>query len=129
FEKEYPSDTIFLILGSDAFLDLVNWKEAKSIINHVHIVVNLRPGADISLIKTFSRLFFGNFTEQETDLEVDIVVSKIYERNQKSVYLNLVRQLEISSSYIRYRMERKEDISFLVPQTVIDVLKYNPKHR
>lgn len=46
-----PGDSLFLILGSDAFKDLPTWKAYPAILNRCHFVVVSRPGVPAGKVR------------------------------------------------------------------------------
>lgn len=52
----HPSDSLFFIIGMDAFYDLPTWKEAGRLLTLCHFVVVSRPGHPFSRIPDFAPL-------------------------------------------------------------------------
>ncbi len=94
-ENTYPSNHFYLILGSDAFQALPQWKNHEQLLNK-KIVVYLRPGYPIAP-KSISK----NIAILKTPL------------------------LEISSTEIRRLIKAKKSIRYLTPQPVIEAIERN----
>ena len=90
--KEYPNDEIFVIIGSDAFIELHKWKDYREILNTVSIILLQRPG-----------------------------VKKIKKAGTKIARdINIINNplIEISSSGIRRNIKYEKSIKYLVPAGV-----------
>lgn len=91
FQKKYPSDRLYFIIGSDSLQDMYTWHEPDRLIHMIQVVVVRRAGAD-------------------TDN-----VDAQYIKNVLWVNTPLI---EISSSQIRQYVKEKKSIRYLVPQAV-----------
>ena len=105
FQKVYPEDSLFFVLGTDAFLKIMEWKNSEAMLREFCFVVGGRPGY------------------REDDLiEVANKVKEAY--GTDLVFLNnrLVKQ---ESTQIRSLAENKISISSNVPQSVADYIVDN----
>lgn len=96
---------LFFITGADCLLTLDQWKEVEKIFSLASLVV-------------FPR---GGISKQEM-LERKELIEEKY--NGKIVILNL-KELEISSTYIRERVNKNQRIDFFVPANVVDIIYKN----
>lgn len=87
-KEKYPDNQFSIIMGSDSFQNLGNWKNAEVIIRNYPIVVYKRPGFDIT-------------TNQGANLQI----------------MN-APLLEISATYIRELVKQGKSIKHLVPPAV-----------
>jgi nicotinate-nucleotide adenylyltransferase len=87
-KEKYPDNQFFIIMGSDSFQNLGNWKNADVIIRNYPIVVYKRPGFEIT-------------TNQGANLQI----------------MN-APLLEISATYIRELVKHGKSIKHLVPPAV-----------
>jgi nicotinate-nucleotide adenylyltransferase len=87
-KEKYPAYEFSIIIGSDGFQNLDNWKNAEVIIANYPIIIYKRPGFDIN-----------------TDLGAKIQIMK-------------APLLEISATYIRELIQRGKSIKHLVPSSV-----------
>ncbi|MBD5082707.1 MAG: nicotinate (nicotinamide) nucleotide adenylyltransferase [Clostridiales bacterium] len=101
--KLYPSDDLFLLIGSDQFLSFKNWYRYKSILKMASVVAIVREN-----------------NERES-------VRKYLEENQKEFFYNcavcVCKPVVVSSSEIREKIKKNEDISALVPAEVSEYVK------
>lgn len=86
--EKYPSHEFTIIMGSDSFQNLRNWKNAETIIANYPILIYRRPGFDI----------------KDT-------------HEAKATVLN-APLLEISATYIRECIQNHKSIRYLVPAAV-----------
>ncbi len=94
-ENIYPSNQFYLILGSDAFQTLPQWKNSEQLLSK-KIIVYLRPGYPVS--------------EEPLPHNITILKSPL---------------LEISSTEIRRLIKAKKSIRYITPQPVIEVMERN----
>ncbi len=98
----YPEDTFYLLVGSDSFMGLGNWKDSTYIFSAATIALTLRssvPEADIMRQKEYYEETFG-----------------------AKICMVSMPLLEISSSDIRRRVRKNLSIRYLVPEKVADYI-------
>jgi nicotinate-nucleotide adenylyltransferase len=88
-KDKYPTDKFSIIMGSDSFQNIKNWKNSQVLIKNYSIIIYERPG-----------------------FKVD---SKVL--NEKVVLLK-APLLDISSTQIRQMIQEKKSIRYLVPDIV-----------
>lgn len=98
-EVRYPENEFYLILGSDSFLNLSDWKDHVSLLEK-NIIVYQRPGF---LIESKSH-----------PMNITILNSPF---------------LEISATEIRELIKKDRSIRYLVPQTVISEIEKNQYYK
>ena len=104
-KKSYPEDELFLLCGTDMVLTLDRWFRAEDIFKLCTIVYVRR--------------------ENDPATEKDILEKISLFREQFDAEIRHIspRTVELSSSQIRERMARGEDISDLVPNAVADFIR------
>jgi nicotinate-nucleotide adenylyltransferase len=113
------TDSHFLIVGLDAFLEIHTWKDFMGIMTRTPLIVMGRPGA-------YSQGRFADMPLAVTDYLDRLAPGYQYDREQavfvhpefQPVYLIGVTSLDISSSAIRSLVRSGRSIRFLVPETV-----------
>lgn len=103
FKKLYPDDELFFIIGADSFHDIPTWWHYRELLSLCTIIVVSRP--DIDKSELFSR-FAGD------------------EAPPRVFYLGNVAY-DVSSTQIRAMVYRRQDISKLVPDKVVQYIKKN----
>lgn len=86
-----PDAQIFFLTGVDAYADIASWQRAEEIVNMAHMIALPRPGYTLEELTPF-------FKERVTVLQA--------------------RQIEISSTDIRARMQAGKSVRYLVPELV-----------
>lgn len=110
-QVDFPSQSICLILGMDAFLGLRQWYQWQRIPQFCHLIVTTRPG------------FKCNFDAIE-DMPVTLATtaSELDEVATGRILLQSVTQLDISASVIRTLLARDRSVRYLLPDRVNDKL-------
>ena len=94
-KEKYPTHVFSIIMGSDGFQNLENWKNADMIIRNYPVIIYKRPGFEITNPH--------NATIKITDAPL----------------------LEISSTHIRYLLKSGLSIKYLVPDIVKEEIENN----
>ncbi len=103
FKNIYEKNEIYLIIGSDNLKELDLWKNSEYLISTNKIIVIKRSNDDIkNIIKTNELL-------------------KKYEAN--FISFDKIKELYLSSTIIREKIEKKEEIVSLVPDKVYNYIK------
>ena len=97
--EKYPSDQFTIIMGSDSFQNLPNWKNAEIILSNYPIIVYLRPGFDLK----------GN-----VDAKIKVLDAPL---------------LEISATHIRECIQNRKSIKYLVPKVVEEEIEKSSFYR
>jgi nicotinate-nucleotide adenylyltransferase len=111
FKEMYPSDELFLIMGSDSFAEFGSWREYAAIFSCCNIVTITRPGAAISLREAIPGRISHEFV---CDGERD----RLVHRSGHAVYCMEGTLLDISSTAIRAHIRQGRSIRYLVPAMV-----------
>ena len=111
---ESGNRSLCMILGMDAFLGLSNWHRWQDIFSLAHIVVAQRPGWAAAAKGALSPLITKRITRDVADLH-----------NQPAgfIYIQEVTQLEISSSAIRASIAAGREARFLLPDSVLEIIR------
>lgn len=92
---KYPEHQFSIIMGSDSFQNLGNWKNADAIIKHYKILIYKRPGFEI---------------EDDLSAQIRIVDAPL---------------LDISATHIREQIQKGKSIKYLVPSSVEEEILLN----
>lgn len=97
-KKQYKDTKMFFITGTDAVLDLPNWKDPEEILNLCTFIAVNRPG----------------YVTDTLDDKLDKLM-----KNYNGEILSIkAPQLKISSTDIRNRIEEGRPTKYLLPETV-----------
>lgn len=94
--EKFPNEQFTVIMGSDSYQNLPNWKNYEAILSNYNIIVYQRPGYIIS----------------EKDLQGNVQVME-------------APLLEISATHIRQMIQAKKSIRYLVPDAVLEYITAN----
>jgi len=106
-----PDLNLFFLIGADAFLEIMTWKEYESLFDYCNFVVMKRPGFPVKELESFV-----------LSLGVGLMPGK--ERNSfispagNSLIYKEAAFLDISSTSIREDVRRGKSVRFLVPESV-----------
>jgi len=119
FKKEYGQETkFFLLMGSDAFLDITTWKQKDQIFTATQIVIMLRGHwPDYTPIISF---IDENISKGYIFNSQDNIFS--HEKRQK-ILICKVPKIDISSTIVRERVKNKKSIKDLVPASVEKIIR------
>ena len=109
--SDFPSQSICLILGTDAFLGLKQWHQWQRIPDLCHLVVTTRPGfaVDQAYINELPASLAGSTSELSSN-------------GAGRILLQSVTLLDISASAIRDMLARGQSVRYLLPDKVNDQL-------
>jgi nicotinate-nucleotide adenylyltransferase len=114
--NEMPAADLCLLIGMDAFQVLTSWHRWRELMDHCHMVVLDRPGAQLP---TQGEL--ADFIHQRQVKDA----GKLSKQSSGLLYFHPVSQLEISSTAIRKLLASGADAGFLLPERVLDVVRSN----
>ena len=119
FKKEYGPTTLFyLLMGSDAFLDITTWKHKDQIFEAIQIIIMLRGhwenyNAIVSFIdENISKGYI--FNEQDNTFS---------HKKKKKIIICKVPKINISSTMIRDRIKNNKSIKDLVPANIEKIIR------
>src|SRR5919109_1287867 len=111
---EFPTRSLCLLLGMDAFLGLPNWHRWRELFDLAHVVVAHRPGWKAPTQGPLGELMVDRGTGAVNDL---------HRAPAGRIYVHAVTQLEISSTELRQIIDAGRDPRFLVPDAVRDIIR------
>jgi nicotinate-nucleotide adenylyltransferase len=109
FREKYQ-DSLFFILGRDAFVEIETWKEFQNLFYLCNFVVMTLPGSQ----KTPSPLPEALIPAFQYDWELGAWIHT----SGYALYLKEITFLDISSTKIRELIERGESVRYLIPPEV-----------
>ncbi len=118
FKKEYGKQTNFyLLMGSDAFLDITTWKNKDQIFEAVKTIIMLRQGFENK--EEITSFIYKNISKDYTFDEHDNIF--FHKKKQKIIICN-VPKIDISSTMIRTKVKNNEPVTDLVPADVNKII-------
>jgi nicotinate-nucleotide adenylyltransferase len=114
--QRFDSGTeIYFLIGTDAFLDIKTWKEYKNLFNYAHFVIFRRPGFPTQDLDIFLNSLGIELTKSDRVNHYEVT-------SGKTIIMQEVSSLYISSTAIRRMVGERRSIRFLVPNSVRDYI-------
>ena len=114
--RRFDSGTeVYFLIGTDAFLDIKTWKEYKNLFKYAHFVVFRRPGFPARDLDIFLNSLGIELTKSNR-------VNHYEGTSGKTIIIQEVTPLHISSTAIRKMVGEQRSIRFLVPDSVRDYI-------
>ncbi len=108
--KEYPNQSIGLIIGADSYANFSTWRDFDKFYKFCHLIVIDRPGVKHNELDTFGFKLTNN-------------KDKLKKKNSGYIYFSKGKMLDISSSDIRGKIIEHKNLTGLVPENVINYIK------
>lgn len=105
FASQFPDDELYFIMGADMLCDLPNWQEPQRILQLARIIGMKRPGFVLDECHEKLRELFADAVEKIHYVEMP--------------------GLEISSTWLRDRLQQKRSVDYLIPERVIRFIEEN----
>jgi nicotinate-nucleotide adenylyltransferase len=118
-----PKDSLYFILGLDAFREIGTWKDCRKIFPLCHFIVTSRPGCEAlmsleGMPVAVRKPFCYDFKK------------KVYRHESGSlIYFFKLTDIAISASEIRRRLRQGKSIRYLVPPEVERCIKKRGLYR
>jgi len=109
------TQSIALLLGSDAFLGINRWHQWHKLLSHCHIVVTSRPKFKLeSADEEVKALIAESITSDLTNL---------HNHAAGYIYLQSMTPLDVSASQIRAMYTNQQSARYLIPETVLNYIQ------
>ena len=119
FKSIHQGDTpCYLIVGSDAFLEIDTWKSFQDLFDLIPFIVMKRPSVDLenqAFLELISEFIKKNITG---GYEISADGSCFHHDAKQNIYLFDVTPLDISSTKIRGIVRQGQSMKYLVPDSV-----------
>lgn len=116
---EHPNASISLILGTDAFIELMTWHEWQQLFSLANIIVASRPNLPLSELET----------NLEKKLALEYEARKRHDRDllhsskNGLIFTYEFTSLEVSGTSLRRRIQHKQSLKYLLPDNVINYIQ------
>ncbi|VAW94697.1 Nicotinate-nucleotide adenylyltransferase [hydrothermal vent metagenome] len=114
-QADFSNEKFCLIVGMDAFIGFAAWREWRTILELVNIVVTCRPRFDLASIADSALKDYVLAAETKDKDE-------FLEGASGHCYFCPVTQLDISATKIRKLVKRGSELNYLLPDSVINYL-------
>jgi nicotinate-nucleotide adenylyltransferase len=105
YRQTFPEDEPFFIMGADMLFDLPRWYQAERVIELAEIIAVTRPGFDQAMS--------------------DHYLQQLPDEWREHIHFVDMPGLEISSTWLRERLDQGLPVTHLVPDPVIRYIKEN----
>lgn len=116
---------LFFILGIDAFIDIVTWKDFNTLLTLSHFIGVSRPSHRFQDL-LYQSVLREILSQGDTGIEEKLIKldrgelrgAKVPLKEGKYLFLCRISCCEISSTEIRNRLREKKNIKYLLPEVV-----------
>ena len=116
---EHPNASISLILGTDAFIELMTWHEWQQLFSLAHIIVASRPNLPLSELETNLEKKLASEYEARKRHDRDLLHSS----KNGLIFTYEFTSLEVSGTSLRRRIQHKQSLKYLLPDNVINYIQ------
>ena len=117
--SDFPDESLCLIVGMDAFMGLPGWHKWRDIFDLCHLVVTQRPG--FSQTDIANQMKHADYQFLAGKITQD--VSELASKDTGVILLQSVPQLDISSTQIREKLLKGDDVSQWLPEGIYQKLR------
>ena len=117
--SDFPDESLCLIVGMDAFIGLPSWHRWRQILDLCHLVVTQRPG--FSQTDMANQMKHADYQFLAGKITQD--VSELASKDTGVILLQSVPQLDISSTQIREKLLKGDDVSQWLPEGIYQKLR------
>ena len=116
---EYSDASINLILGTDAFVELVTWHNWQQLFSLANIIVASRPNLPLSELETNLEQKLATEYEKRKRHDRDLLHS-----SRNGLIFNYeFTSLEVSGTSLRKRIRQRQSLKYLLPDNVINYIQ------
>ncbi|WP_018133582.1 nicotinate-nucleotide adenylyltransferase [Effusibacillus pohliae] len=105
FSSQYPEDELYLIVGADMLYDFPNWQSPRRILQLAQLIGMTRPGFPLA--------------------ECRAELQQALPEAERRVHYVEMPGLEISSTWLRERLQHRQSVRHLIPERVIRFIEEN----
>lgn len=118
YNQRYSPESLYFIMGADAFLGFQTWKDIGQILKLANLVVTTRPGSDLPLQ-------WKQWPEEIKKHVKSSRLKKITLKTGRHIQFVELKDLDVSSSEIRKRLRAGHDATKMLPSPVYEFIKAN----
>lgn len=119
-QANYPEAQFVWALGTDAFMQLTQWRAWQILLDKAHLAIAIRPGSDANWQED---LPFD--LKQQYDARLVLQEDRPYQILPGKISLLPTVPLEISATRIRQQVHKQESVRFFTPDAVIDYIHHH----
>lgn len=105
-KSEFGHDSeIYFIAGTDAIIDLPNWKAIDKVLENCHFIGAIRPNG------------------RDNQRAVEEAIALLGVKGTEKIHLLTVPEMKLSSTYLRERLQQGKSVRYMVPKLVADYIE------
>ena len=116
---EHSNASISLILGTDAFIELMTWHEWQQLFSLANIIVASRSNLPLSKLENNLEQRLASEYETRKRHDRDLLHSS----ENGLIFTYEFTSLEVSGTSLRRRIQRKQSLKYLLPDNVINYIQ------
>lgn len=105
FARLFPEDELYFIMGADMLADFPNWHRARRILQLARVIGLTRPGFDLDACR--------------------VALTKALPGSAERIHYVEMPGLDISSTWLRNRLQKRLSVKYLIPEPVIRFIEEN----
>lgn len=117
-KESHPSDELFFILGSDAFMDIQGWMQPERLVGLVDFIILNRPPQTLKDVLSSPYLMAGIGRRAEGVYGATLLGGR------SALFLNITA-LDISATAIRKLIREGKSVKYLLPEKVESFIMSN----
>lgn len=115
---QYPDICFTWVMGQDAWQGFEHWHQPLELLDQSNLLVVSRPGLQNT----------SHWQEQQLE-QRQCDIKELLDSHAGNICLHTLPELDISASYLRRAIKRGDNITFLVPDSVLDYLQQQQLYR
>jgi nicotinate-nucleotide adenylyltransferase len=119
--QAYPQHEFYFIMGMDSFMQLESWYRWQDLFNLCHIVVCQRPGWTLDDESNMAKLL-GQLSKTWPLIEKN---TGLIQHKTGHIFPVEIAEQDVSSTDIRDKIRRGDDLTQLLPASIIAYIKDN----
>jgi nicotinate-nucleotide adenylyltransferase len=119
-----PGETLFLIVGSETFLDLLSWRDPRRVVRLARVVIVPRVGSPFDTVSEAAQKVLRELGVDDGFSSVD--GGRVPSRG---VIVSTAASMPISASELRRRVREGRSLSFRLPPAVEDYIRVHGLYR
>lgn len=120
-KKTHPNSQIYFIAGMDSLQTFTTWHEWQKILTFCHLVINTRPGYNLSNINQATKALLNKY--QVTTL------AELKNKDSGGIIIRPESDIDVSSTTIRQLLKLNINPETLLPDTILTYIKNNQLYR
>ena len=115
---------IYLIMGLDAYLEIHTWKSHQELLEQIAFIIMARPGKDYANARQGWKILEAYLKSTlAADYRFSTADACYTSEEKQPIYISDIKALDISSTEIRAKIKKRQDIENLVTAGVAEYIR------